>query len=114
MAQLTVQDAVVSGLTPSYGAVSASDYFVPKGSEKYILHVKNGGGSADSVVINDPNSASPSSATAFNADVTVSVPNGQERMIALDPARFIDPATGRIDITHSFTTSVTCAVVRAV
>jgi hypothetical protein len=45
------------------------------------------------------------------ADITVSVTNGQERMIAV-PQAAMDPATGLITVTHSFTTSVTQGLFR--
>lgn len=110
MAAQTVQVPIVAGITPAYGAAAASDTFAPRGSGKHILHVKNGGGSPDSVVINDPTSSDPGSATSHNPDVTVSVPAGQERVILIDPARFTNPANGLVEYTHSFTTSVTQAV----
>jgi hypothetical protein len=73
-----------------------------------FLHVKNGGASPDSVVVDDPNSgAGPAGYTAFNPDITVSVTNAQERMIGPITDRFAAAADGLAVITHSFTTTVT-------
>lgn len=108
MALLTTQTISRTGLTPSLGAVAASDTFVP-GSDTFI-HIVNGGGSPDSAVFavagGDPPGLSIS-------DVTVSVTNAQQRMIGPFPAQFFaDPTTGLCTVTHSFTTSVTCSVLR--
>lgn len=115
MATYTVQQVVVSGLNPSYTAVSASDTFTVNTATDmdkiHILHVKNAGGSPDSVVIDDPNSADPGSATQFNPDVTVSVPaTTGDRLIRINPRRFANQTTGVVSVTHGFTTSVTAAV----
>ena len=110
MAAYTVQTVVTAGAVPTYAAVSASDTFTPTSNQPHILHVKNAGGSPDSVVIDDPNSVNPGSATQFDPDVTVSVANASEKMIRIDPLRFKNTGTGVITITHSFTTSVTAAV----
>lgn len=106
MALLTVQNISRTGITPSYAAVAASDTFTPDATT--FIHVKNAGGSADSAVIavaaGDPPGLTIS-------DVTVSVTNGQERMIGPFPAQFFaDPTTGLATITHSFLTSVTSGV----
>ena len=60
--------------------------------------------------MNDPTTADPGGATAFNPDLAVSVPNAGERMIELDPGRFETVATGSIDITYSGVTTVTVGV----
>jgi len=117
MAQLTEQNPVLTGIVPTYVAVAATDFFVPlkRGvGQKYLLHFKNAGASPDSVSINDPTSVLPAGATGPGAtafDVVVSVVNATEKMILLDNIeRFVDPATGRVDIANSFITTVTCAV----
>lgn len=107
MAALTTQTIVRTGLANTYAAVSASDTFTPGAG--VFLHVKNAGGSPDTVVVQvqagDPDS------TLLIADLSVSVPNGSERMIGpLPPNFFANPSTGVATVTHSFTTSVTVAV----
>ena len=106
MALLTTQTIVRTGLSPTYGAVAASDTFTP--DAQTFLHVKNAGGSPDTCAIvvaaGDPPGLTIS-------DLSVSVTNGQERMIGPFPSQFFaDPTTGLATVTHSFTTSVTSGV----
>jgi hypothetical protein len=113
MAALTVQVPTVAGLAPSYAAAAGGgDTFVPGSSGTHILHVKNGGGSAITVTVDDAVSVTPGSAKQFDPDIGISVPNGGERMIAIDPARFNNPSTGVVAITYSAVTSVTVGVFR--
>jgi hypothetical protein len=107
MALLTTQTIIRTGITPTYAAVAASDTFTP--GANVFLHVKNAGGSPDTcavqVLAGDP------SPTLLIADLSVSVTNGQERMIGPLPAQyFADPTTGLATVTHGFTTSVTVGV----
>jgi FlaG/FlaF family flagellin (archaellin) len=106
MTLLATQNISRAGVTPAYTAVAASDTFIP--DAQTFIHVKNAGGSPDSCVIavlaGDPPGL-------VLSDVTVSVTNGQERMIGPFPANFFaDPTTGLATVTHSFTTSVTSGV----
>jgi hypothetical protein len=91
--------------------VTSADEFPNDG--KCYLHVKNGGGSSINVTINDPNSASPPSATAFNADVVVAVANGAEKIIGPFPPHRFNAEDGNVDVAYSATTSVTAAVIGA-
>jgi SOS-response transcriptional repressor LexA len=110
MALLTVQTVTDAGIVPTYSAVSASDTFAADSSNDYILYVKNAGGSPDTVVVDDPNSANPGNAVAWDPDKTASVTNGTEKAIRIRTLRHKNASTGLVTITHSFTTSVTCAV----
>ena len=110
MATYTVQTLTEAGLNATYVAVGSSDTFAPISDSPHILHVKNAGGSPDSVSVDDPTSISPPGATQFNPDITVSVTNAQDRFIPIKPGRFKNTGTGVITVTHSFTTSVTAAV----
>jgi hypothetical protein len=106
MALLTTQNISRSGVTPSYSAVAASDTFTP--DSQTFIHVKNAGGSADTCVIQVLQGDPPGLTIS---DVSVSVTNGQERMIGPFPANFFaDPSTGLATVTHSFTTSVTSGI----
>lgn len=107
MALLTAQVVALAGITPSYAAVAASDTFAP--DDDLFLHVKNGGGSPDTVTFTD-NSRTAGGSAATNP--TVSVPAGQERIIGPIPQVFQNTSTGIITVAHSFTTSVTCALFR--
>lgn len=111
MALLTVQEVTPAGITPSYAAAAGGgDTFEPLRGQAYNLHVKNGGGSSVTVTVDDPTSVGPTGAAAFNPDLAVSVPAGQERMILIDANRHQDPADDLVDITYSGVTSVTVAV----
>jgi hypothetical protein len=106
MTLLATQTILRTGLTPAYTAVTASDTFAP--DAQAFLHVKNAGGSPDSCVIAVLQGDPPGLTISDN---TVSVTNGQERMIGPLPAQFFaDPTTGLATVTHSFTTSVTSGV----
>lgn len=107
MALLTMQQVVITGTTPSYGAVAASDTVVP--DERAFLIVKNASGTQDNAVVVVPGSTYGQA----NPDVTTAVPitTGERWIGPLVPA-LADPTTGLITITHSQTTSVTCAYVR--
>ncbi len=103
MALLATQTISRAGLTPAYTGAAASDTFVP--DAQTFLHVKNGGGSPDAVVVAVA-AGDPVGLTI--ADVAVSVTNGQERMIGPFPPQFFaDPTTGLATVTHGFLTSVT-------
>lgn len=107
MALLSQQQVSITGTTPSYGAVSASDTLVP--DPRGFLIVKNAGGSIDNAVVVVPGTSYGQN----NPDVTVSVPaTTGERWIGPMTPELADPVTGLITVTHSFTTSVTCAYVR--
>jgi hypothetical protein len=111
MAVLTVQDAAVTGLAETLVAAGAGgDSFDNNGL--CLLEVVNGGGAPITVTIDDPGSASPVGAMQFNPDVSVSVTNGQTRIIGpFPPFRFND-ANGRVAISYSAVTSVTVRVIR--
>lgn len=106
MTLLATQNISRSGVTPAYTAVAASDTFTPDAQS--FIHVKNGGGSPDVCAIVVA-AGDPPGLTI--ADVSVSVTNGQERMIGPFPGNyFADPTTGLATVTHSFQTSVTSGI----
>lgn len=106
MALLTAQQMNTASSVITYTAVSASDTF-PVGTGRTFLHIKNAGGSPDNVAIVTPGTVGPSLAIADNA---FTVTNATERFVGpLDPALY--GVDGIATITHSFTTSVTIAVV---
>lgn len=108
MALLTVQNISRAGVVPTYAAVAASDTFLPDGNT--FVHVKNAGGSSDTVTISVL-AGDPPGLTI--ADLSVAVANGSEKMIGPFPAQyFADPNTGLATIAHSFQTSVTVAVLK--
>jgi hypothetical protein len=115
MATLTLKVAALTGVDPlAYvSAQAGGDVFDAQAQSRYLIHVKNGHTSAQSIIIDDPTTAGPTGNTAFNPDVTVSVPNASERMILISsPARFINTTTGRISLSYSGVTALTLQVVR--
>lgn len=108
MALISKQDLAVTGTAATYGAVAASDTIAPDTSRKFVYHVKNAGGSPDTVTVVVPGTDEFGQA---HPDIPVVVAAGTEKFIplVLQP-RLADPSTGLITITHSFTTSVTAAL----
>ena len=103
MALMSTQSISRAGATPAYSAANASDTFTP--DQQGFIHVKNAGASPDTVAIQVLQGDPPGLTIA---DVSVSVPNGSERMIGPLPSYFFaDPVTGLGTVTHSFLTSVT-------
>lgn len=110
MALLSATQITKAGVTPSYAAVSASDTIAPD-SVGLFLHVKNAGGSPDTVTLAD-SGATPGGSAATNPTVSVAATTG-DKMIYIPP-QFASASTGLVTVTHSFTTSVTCALFRVV
>lgn len=103
MALLATQQMTDAGAAISYSAASASDT-VDISNGRTFLHVKNAGGSSDTVTLVTPGTV----AGLAIADRTVAVANGTEKFIGpLDPALYGPVVT----VTNSFTTSVTVAAV---
>ena len=106
MTLLATQNISRTGVTPAYMAVTASDTFTP--DAQTFIHVKNAGGSSDTCVVAVLQGDPPGLVISDNS---VSVTNGQERMIGPFPPQFFaDPTTGQATVTHGFTTSVTVGV----
>lgn len=106
MALLTVQNSSITGFVPTYSAVSSSDTFANDG--RTILYVKNGGASPDVVNIDSQVACNQGA----DHDGGSSVTNATEKCFGpFEQTRF-NTAAGVVTVTHSFTTSVTCAVIR--
>ncbi len=109
MALIAPQEMALTGTVATYTAASASDTFVP--DDRLFLHIKNAGGSPDTVTVTTPGTGAGGLAIA---EAISSVAAGTEEFIGPFPAQhFADPSTGLATVTHSFTTSVTQALVRA-
>lgn len=106
MALLTVQQ-IGTPTTPTYTAVAASDTVLADAAG-LVLHVKNAGGSPDTVTLTDPGTT-PSGSAATNPSFSVPATTG-DRMYLLPVS--LQNSSSIITIGHSFTTSVTCAVFR--
>jgi hypothetical protein len=108
VALLTTQSPTIAGTAPTYGAVSASDT-IANVDDRMFLIVKNASGTVDTVTLAIPGSDQFGSPVP-DPTITVPITTG-ERWILLTP-QMADPATGLVTVTHSQTTSVTCALVR--
>lgn len=107
MALLTLRPMSTSSSVITYTSASASDTFPLTDSGKTFIHIKNAGASPDNVTIVTPGTVGPGLAVA---DLAFTVTNGTERFVGpLDPALYA--SDGIATITHSFTTSVTVAVI---
>lgn len=110
MAALTAITPTVTGVTTTGTAVSASDTIDQGtlGSQGCYIEIVNGGGSSDTVTINDYGTTAAGNTLPSNT-YTVTVTNGTSKIIWIQNSQ-VNPATGLVTITHSFTTSVTCKV----
>jgi len=95
MALLTVQKVVLGGLNPTYAACDVGgDEVVNSGF--IFLHVKNGHTSSQSVAVDSVAACNQ----GFDHNVSVDIPNAEERMIGPFPrGRFNDP-NAKIQITY--------------
>jgi hypothetical protein len=107
MADLAKQSITLLGVAPAYVAAAGGGDKIVGPSERVFLHVKNGGGSPQTVTVATPRT-DPETGLA-EADVAVSVPAGGERMIGpFRASTFGDPAdAGKAAVTYSGVTSVT-------
>jgi hypothetical protein len=106
MALLLNQPVRRRGTQPLYAAASAGGDTFAAGDD-VILHVRNAGGSSTVVTVLTFWTVA---AAVKAADLTVTVPAGQERFVGPLPRRvFNDPASGVATVTYSVTTSVTLA-----
>jgi hypothetical protein len=106
MATLVKQDMTRAGVTPTWNNAAASDQFLNDG--KTYLHVKNGGGTQDIVTI----SAVKTCKYGENHDISVTVPmTTGEKIIGPFPANIFNDSNGYVTVKHSFTTSVTVALI---
>lgn len=111
MAALTMTTPTAAGVAYTPAAVSASDTIsdAQLGTGGCYLIIVNGGGSPDTVTVQDA-SLTPSGNAATN--LTNSVTNGTTEIMYI-PARTKNTTTGVTTVTHSFTTSVTYVLLPA-
>lgn len=105
MALLTATRPTIAGVAYTPAAVSASDTIAAAdlGVNGAFLIIVNGGGSSDTVTVVDPGTT-PAGSAATNP--TNAVANATTEVMRISP-QFVNPSTGVVTITHSFTTSVT-------
>lgn len=113
MTTLAVQTPTAVGAVLTYTAVSDGILVFPAASgQRYLILWRNTGGSTSVPTIDDPTSATPVGATAFNPDLvgfTVPITTGATAQL-IDANRFRD-ATGNVNATMTNAASLTCAVV---
>jgi hypothetical protein len=73
------------------------------GSRGALLEIINGGGSPDTVAISD-SSLTPAGSAATNPGSSVT--NGTNKVFFIESTQ-VNPATGLVTVTHTFTTTVT-------
>lgn len=109
MATLSVQNINITGLNPSFAAAAGGGDDFPNDGSKTFFVCKNGGGGPITATFDDTGSVSPTGASAFDADVAVTVPAGEERWCGpFSTVRF----TGSVAVTYSGVSSVTVAAVK--
>lgn len=114
MAALTPVLPGAGGASLTYTSVSdGTGVFPATPGGRYVLLFRNTGGSASVPTIDDPNSASPVAATAWNPDVAgASIPITTGATVhVIDGNRFRDPVTGNVTVTFTNPASVTAAVI---
>jgi hypothetical protein len=98
----------LAGGSVTHVAVSASDTF-PVGDGKVFLHIRNSGGSTDTVTLVSTVEVGPGLSVA---DLTITVPAGADRFVGpVNPALFAED--GVVTVQHSATSGVVCAVIDA-
>ncbi len=106
----TVQTASLTPVAPGpFTADATGDKFaMPTTGGPVYLRVSNGSGGSITCTIDDPNSPSPTGASAFNPDVAFAVPATSSRVVKIDSsARFANAADNLVALAWSAVTSVT-------
>jgi len=107
MATLAAEQIVRAGLSPTFNAAAGGgDEFVNTGNE--FIHVKNGHSGSQDVVIETPATVDGLAV----ADRTVSVPNGEERIIGPFPVATYNDVAAKVQLTYSGVTLLTIAVLK--
>ena len=114
MADLTIQDVVMTGLSPTLAAGASTATIPIAPGERIALRVANGGGGSINVTITAEDT--PQIVKGFGSktmtDAVIAVPAGEERDIGPIPYGYVDVATGKASVALSGTTSVTWAAIR--
>lgn len=109
MAELVVQEVLLTGLEPAYVAAAAGgDYFANDG--KTLLEARNASGGNITVTVASQKTCDQGA--THNAAVVVPLTTGQRMIGPFNRTRFND-ANGRVQITYSGVTSLTVAAIRS-
>lgn len=112
MATITGNDLTLLGaaITPAAASLT-TDFVVPATASVVVYRIVNGTGASLTVTIDDPNTATPVAATAFNADVPIVIATGTTRTGKItDINRFRDKTTGKITMVFPSVTSTTIEI----
>jgi len=87
-------------VTPT--VMTASDTIPVQSTGRYLMVTRNTTATPLVTTVDDPNSAGPAGAQAFNPDIQVTTPiTTGVRATVLDAQRFRDPVTGNIALTNT-------------
>ncbi len=103
---LTVQAAVLAGLTPAYAAANADGNYFPN-SGKEFLHIKNSG---ISTVVTIDSPAACNQGTQHDVAVTVPPTTG-DKIIGPFPKERFNDGSGNCHLTYAQVTGITIAVI---
>lgn len=109
MAELTVQDIVQAGLSPTLVAAAAGgDTFDNDG--RTFFHIDNGGGA--SITVTFAQQAACSIGVVGDHDIAVAVLAGEERMIGPFEKHIFDDSDEEVEVTYSGVTTVTVGAIK--
>ena len=102
----TVKKIIPAGLVVTYtGSLNTGSNYQFLNDGRIFIHVKNGGGSSDTVTVISQKTVGGLAV----ADRVVVVANGAEGMIGPFPPDIYNDANGMVNFGHSFITTVTQA-----
>lgn len=107
MATLSVQSVSRSGLNASFASAAAGGDQFTWGARRFI-HIKNGDASSHTLTVASQYASDPQGLTS--ADLTVSIPAGEERMVGPFSERAFADSDGNVQLSYDAVTSVTVAV----
>jgi hypothetical protein len=111
MADLTLQEFDLAGLTPSFSAADvAGDSFVNNG--KTLLYVKNGDASSHDVTLNIQKTITIGGIDITLSNPTVTVPASDEKIIGPFSQDWFNDADGNVSVDYDAVTSVTVAALK--
>lgn len=111
MADLTLQDFDLAGLTPSFASAdSGGDAFVNNG--KTLLYVKNGDASSHDVTLNIEKTITIGGISISLTNPTVTVPASDEKIIGPFSQDWFNDVDEKVNVDYDAVTSVTVAALK--
>lgn len=114
MADITVNDIVMSGVIASFGAAASGDTIPIAGDDRVYLEVINANGASINVTITKQTTSVnvPGEGSVTLSNRVVAVADGTRKKIGPFNSSDIDPTNGKVSIAWSATTGVTRAAFR--